>query len=66
MLIKEYPECPDRKYDCFACFSSYNCSHKCRILTEGIHNCPFYKTKDEFKRGVRHGQENRGTDANDD
>lgn len=70
ILKKAYPLCTDKKHDCFACVVRYQASQMepvctCRILTEGIPNCPFYKTIDEFKRGVRHGQENRGTDAND-
>lgn len=59
MFKSEYPKCPDAKQDCFAAIVRYQaCTYQpicaCKILTEGIPNCPFYKTIDEYKRGVKH------------
>lgn len=59
MFKSEYAKCPDAKQDCFAAIVRYQaCTYQpicaCKILTEGIPNCPFYKTIDEFKRGVKH------------
>ena len=58
-LTKPHPKGPDKKHDCFACVIRYNAMTsapeiRCRILTEGIISCPFYKTVDEFKKGVPH------------
>lgn len=61
VLKKAYPPCPDKKHDCFACNVRYSAislepNLTCKILTEGIENCPFYKTFDEYKRGVKHNE----------
>ena len=51
-----FPEC--RRLDCFANIpiNARESAGLCTILTECIkENCPFYKTKKEFKEGVRHG-----------
>ena len=65
MLKKANPKCPDANHDCFAAIVRYQaCTYEpictCKILTEGIPNCPFYKTIDEFKRGVEHEKGKHG------
>lgn len=50
-----FSEC--RRLDCFANIpiNARQSAGLCTILTECIkENCPFYKTKKEFKEGVRH------------
>lgn len=55
MSKETYPEC--KRLECFANIpiNARQSAGLCAILTECIkENCPFYKTKKEFKEGVRH------------
>lgn len=39
--------CTDCKKDCFSYFFGH-----CILLKPGIHNCPFYKTQQEYNEGL--------------
>lgn len=55
MSKETYPEC--KRLDCFANIpiNARQSSGLCTVLTECIkENCPFFKTKKEFKEGVKH------------
>ena len=57
MSKETYPEC--KRLECFANIpiNARQYAGLCTILTECIkENCTFYKTKTEFKEGVRHGE----------
>ena len=63
IIKKAIPHCPDKRHDCFACCVKYSISewepvYTCGILTEGIVNCPFYKTNEEYKKGIPHERRN--------
>lgn len=50
MAKKEYPMCPDDAIDCFgACYATKN-DCKCKILYEGIEDCPFFKPKYQYEK----------------
>ena len=46
------PPCNDEKIDCFGCINTHDkyYPHRCLILTTGIKNCPFYKTKEQYEK----------------
>ena len=54
MIKKDLPICLDMKLDCFASWMKYTGICQCMLLTEGIPNCPFYKTNEEFRKGKKH------------
>ena len=51
--MKDFPKCKDDAIDCFAswCVTKDGCT--CKILTEGIVNCPFYKSKQQYAEELR-------------
>lgn len=60
MKKKDLPKCPDNKRDCFAGWATFTGSCECLLLTEGITNCPFYKTHEEFRKGREHEKGKHG------